>query len=108
MKSQASFWFVCFGFLFFGMFLFLFFVSYKKENYPKFQQSEQILLWTRRICQDPFNSCLQKYHKTSNLPLQSVNQTDPKLDLNLTLFSHLISLVLHFFLPHSLLKQLTS
>ena len=51
------------------------------------------------ICQDPFNPRLQKYHKTSNLPLQSVNQTDPRLDLNLTLFSHLISLALQFLSP---------
>lgn len=87
---------------------FCFFVFYKKEKYPTFQQGRNRFCFRQyRICQDPFNPGLQKYHKTSNLPLQSVNQTDPKLDLNLTLFSHLIPLVLHFFLPHSLLKQLT-
>lgn len=101
---------VRFLFLFWGCCggLFSFFVFYKKEKYPKFQQGQNRFCFRQyRICQDPFNPGLQKYHKTSNLPLQSVNQTDPKLDLTLTVFSHLISLVLHFFLPHSLLKQLT-
>lgn len=60
----------------------------EKNNIPNFRRARIHSICSRRywICQDPFRSRLQKYHKTSNLPLQPVNLTDPKLRLHLTLF----------------------
>lgn len=84
----------------------------KPKKYPKLQENQNrlYLLQQYRTCQNPFYSSLQKEQKISNLPLQSGNQTDPRLDLILTVFIHLVCLVCDFFYWGSwlLLGQVTN
>lgn len=70
-----------------------------KKSYPKLQENQNrlYLLQQYRACQDPFYPSLQKEQKIRNLPLQSGNQTDPRLDLILTMFTHLVALSVVFY-----------
>lgn len=55
-----------------------------------------ICLRQYRICQDLFYPCYRKgLNSVSSLPFQPESQVDPKLDLNLTLFTFTKSFALH-------------
>lgn len=55
-----------------------------------------ICLKQYRICQDLFYPCYRKgLNSVSSLPFQPESQVDPKLDLNLTLFTFTKSFALH-------------